>query len=429
MTINKSILWILVLNFTIIFTCHRNNLYNNVTYSQKYFKKISFRFLFWGLRILTLLSATTNMIAKSISEKILFVGPPYENPKGGIAYVIYAYSKLFEPFHFIKTTNLGHSVNNIICLIKALFIFLYKICNPNVQIIHIQGASKNSFWRAAIFICIAKLFHKKTIYHIHGGGFKSFSLQHKKAISYVFSKCDGIVALSMNWKRFFEHEFNLDNVKIIPNIIETPQENHTNRNETVIQFLFLGKICNEKGIFELVEVIDENNNSLIGKMKLIIGGNGETNRLERIIKDKKLDEIIQFVGWVNGEKKIEALNKSHVYILPSHIEVLPISILEAMSYHLPIISTRVGAIPDIVINNKNGFLVNPRDKDALKNAISEMISFTPEKREKMGQQSFNLVQPYLSFHVEKILEDLYLSLLKKTIINNIYHQKTSKISL
>ena len=148
-------------------------------------------------------------------------------------------------------------------------------------------------------------------------------------------------------------------------------------------------------------------------MILIIGGNGETDRLIKIIKDKKLDEIIRFAGWVNGEKKIEVLNKSHVFILPSYIEALPISILEAMSYNLPIISTRVGDIPDIVINNENGFLINPKDKDALKNAISEMLSVTPEKRIKMGRRSFNLVQPYLSIHVEKDLEELYLSLLKK----------------
>ena len=410
MTINKSILWILVLNFTIIFTWHRNNLYNNVTYSQIYFKKISFHFILWGLRILTLHSATTNMIAKSISEKILFVGPPYENPKGGIAYVISAYSKLFEPFHFIKTTNLRGPVSNINCLIKALFIFLYKICNPKVQIIHIQGASKTSFWRAAIFICIAKLFHKKTIYHIHGGGFKSFSLQHKKAISYVFSKCDVIVALSMNWKEFFEHDFNHNNVKIIPNIIDIPQENHTNRNENVIQFLFLGKKKKKKGVFDLVEVIEENKNSLLGKMKLIIGGNGETNRLEKIIKEKKLDEIIQYVGWVSGDKKIDLLNKSHYFILPSYIEAYPISILEAMSYHLPVIATNVGDIPEMLHDGIEGFLVEPGNKKQLFETIIKALN-SNKTYNNMGENGYKICEKHFPINVKKELTQLYIDLL------------------
>lgn len=352
------------------------------------------------------------MIEKKISDKILFLGPPYKNPKGGIASVLFLYSRLFESFNFIPTTNMGNFIENLSCFFLAIFKFLYYLLNQNIHIIHIQGASKISFWRVSIFICIAKWFNKKVIYHIHGGGFKSFSLQHKKSVSYIFSKCDVIVALSPNWKQFFEQEFHHKNVRIIPNLIDIPIEDHSDRDNNVIQFLFLGKICEKKGIFDLIDIIDENKDTFEGKMKLIIGGNGETERLEKTIKDKKLNKIIQFIGWVNGEKKIEILNKSHVYILPSYIEALPISILEAMSYHLPIISTRVGAIPDIVHNNENGFLVNPGDKDALKNAISEMISATPEKRENMGQRSFILVQPYLSIHVSKNLEELYMSLLK-----------------
>lgn len=353
------------------------------------------------------------MIKGTISNKILFLGPPYQNPKGGIAIVINAYSKLCESFNFIATTNLGGFMSNLICFIKALIIYHFYLLFRNIHIVHIQGASYISFWRAAVFICIAKFFKKKIIYHIHGGGFKCFSSQHKKSVQFIFSKCDVIVVLSTKWKVYFEQEFQCKDVKIIPNIIEYPREDHSNRENYPIQFLFLGKICGQKGVFDLIDIIDENKDTFKGRMILIIGGNGETDRLIKIIKDKKLDEIIQFAGWVNGEKKIEVLNKSHVFILPSYIEALPISILEAMSYNLPIISTRVGDIPDIVINNENGFLINPKDKDALKNAISEMLSVTPEKRIKMGRRSFNLVQPYLSIHVEKDLEELYLSLLKK----------------
>lgn len=352
------------------------------------------------------------MIGKTTSDKILFLGPPYKNPKGGIASVLYSYSRLFESLNFISTTNMGNFIENLSCFFLAIFKFLYYLLNRNIHIIHIQGASRISFWRASVFICIAIWFNKKIIYHIHGGGFKSFSLKHKKSVCYVLSKCNVIIALSQNWKQFFEKEFHHKNVRIIPNIIDIPLEDHSIRDNRVIQFLFLGKICEKKGIFDLIETIDENKDIFEGKMKLIIGGDGDTKRLEKFIKDNKLNEIIQYVGWINGEKKIEILNKSHVYILPSYVEALPISILEAMSYNLPVISTRVGAIPNIVYNNENGFLIAPGDKDALKNAITEMISVTPEKRESMGKQSFNLVQPYLSIHVEKELEELYMSLLK-----------------
>lgn len=66
------------------------------------------------------------------------------------------------------------------------------------------------------------------------------------------------------------------------------------------------------------------------------------------------------------------LNGADVYVLPSYKEGLPISILEAMSYSLPVISTRVGGIPEIIMNGKNGLLINPGDKEALYESIIKL---------------------------------------------------------
>jgi len=350
------------------------------------------------------------MIEKTISNKVLFLGPPYKNPKGGIAIVINAYSKLCESFNFIATTNLGGFMSNFFYFIKALIIYHYYLIFRNIHIVHIQGSSFMSFWRAAVFICIAKLFKKKIIYHIHGGCFKDFSSQHKKSVQSIFSKCDVIGVLSTKWKVFFEQEFQCKDVRIIPNIIEYPREDHSNRENYPIQFLFLGKISERKGIFDLVNIIDENKNTFEGKMKLIIGGNGETDRLEITIKEKKLDEIIQFAGWVSGEKKTSLLNNSHVFILPSYIEAYPISILEAMSYHLPVIATNVGDIPEIIHDGKEGYLVEPGNKTQILNAIMNAFN-SPTSLMEMGNKGFERCKVHLSNNVEKELTQLYNSLL------------------
>ena len=70
-----------------------------------------------------------------------------------------------------------------------------------------------------------------------------------------------------------------------------------------------------------------------------------------------------------GEKKITAISNSNVFILPSYNEGLPISVLEAMSYGMPVISTRVGDIEDAVIEGENGFLINPGDVESLAERI------------------------------------------------------------
>ena len=66
-------------------------------------------------------------------------------------------------------------------------------------------------------------------------------------------------------------------------------------------------------------------------------------------------------GEIDGEKKLDAFRKSDIFVLPSYIENSPISIIEAMRAGLPVISTTVGAIPEIILDNENGFIGAPGD--------------------------------------------------------------------
>ena len=134
--------------------------------------------------------------------------------------------------------------------------------------------------------------------------------------------------------------------------------------------------------------------------------------LQSIINECGLSKIVRFEGWVSGDKKVELLNNTDVFILPSYTEGLPISILEAMSYRLPVISTPVGGIPEVVRDGENGFLIKPGDKDALHNAIVRLAN-DEELREKMGNISYSKVQPHLPEIVAKELEDIYKKLVKE----------------
>ena len=356
------------------------------------------------------------MISKELSKYILTIGPNYTPPRGGIAQVLYTYDKeIFEKFLFIKTTESGNSAKKFICCCIAIVKFLgYCLCK-DIKIVHIHTASKISFWRKSIFIFISWLFRKKIVLHIHGGQFEAF-VNHHPFILHILKRCSRIIVLSPSKLAYYQEHFGFNNITVIKNVIPCPIIKEKEMSDTV-NFLFLGFLCKDKGIYDLLEIISCNKDRYTGKMKLFIGGNGNVEKVKSIIKENKLNQIVFYIGWVDSEKKIDILNNSHVYILPSYVEALPISILEAMSYHLPIISTQVGAIPDIVFNNENGFLINPGEKDALNNAITEMLSVTPEKREIMGQRSYNLVQPYLSIYVSKDLEELYMSLLKDNRIN------------
>ena len=147
-----------------------------------------------------------------------------------------------------------------------------------------------------------------------------------------------------------------------------------------------------------------------GNYKLLIGGDGEIEKVQQYIRDNKLDNVAEYIGWISGEEKTKLLNEVDVFVLPSYNEGLPISILEAMSYNLPIISTKVGGIPEILKNEYNGYLINPGDLIALENAISALIN-NPSKRKLQGKRSGEIVKSFLPEQVIRQLDYLYKELL------------------
>lgn len=343
-------------------------------------------------------------------QNVLFLGIDYHIPKGGVASVEHVYSKFIYPFNFIRTVVNGNSLIKLIIFIEAFLRFLFYMCfKKNIKIIHIHGASNASFWRKSIFILIGKLFHKKIIYHIHGGGFAIFSQKHYKYVQYILTKCDCIIALSESWKKYFENTFKCNNVIIIKNVIEPPQKHFIFHNKFTL--LFLGRIGENKGFYDLLQVIKKNKDTYKNNLILFYGGDGEIEKSQKLINEYELSNIVQYQGWVSGEKKINLLNTADAYILPSYHEGLPISILEAMSYALPIISTNVGGIPEIVKNGENGFIVTPGDIQGIENAINTLMH-NIDLRKQLGIKSYSMVQEHLPQYVSKQLNNLYNELLK-----------------
>lgn len=351
------------------------------------------------------------MITKEC-DKVLTIGCQWKNPKGGIAVVLNSYSRIYSRFCIIVNSNGKDAITNLLQLLYSLVATTFRLifCG-NIRIVHIHTASFNSFKRSALFISLAKCFKRKVVIHIHGGGFKEYYEKNTSFVRKYLLKCDIIIALTQYWKEYF-NGLGFENVVIVPNIVDSPVMQERKCNDDKIHILYLGLITKAKGIYDLLDVINEHKTELEGRITLRVGGNGETDTLQNIIKEYNLSQIVKFEGWVSGDKKVELLNNADVFILPSYTEGLPISILEAMSYKLPVISTPVGGIPEVIETGENGLLFTPGDKDALYNAIIKLIT-NKELREDMGEKSYQKVQPHIPESVSVKLEKIYQELLKK----------------
>lgn len=348
---------------------------------------------------------------------VVFIGPDHRNHRGGIGAVLSVYSKNFTPFKFIPTYVTKSFFRQALVYISAIFKLIYIcITDRQVKILHIHHASRGSFMRKSILVLIGKIFRKKVILHIHGGGFHNYYAASKLLrpfIRFILEHADVVVCLSENWRTYYSTTFRLRRLEVINNVIEAATIQNVAKNGA-INLLFLGHITQKKGVYDLLKVLGSNKTTFRNKLTVTIGGIGDEEKLNKAIAEHQIYGEVRFAGWVSGSQKAELLNKCDVYVLPSYNEGLPMSILEAMSYGKPVISTNVGGIPEIVKPGFNGWLFTPGDHEAL-NSIMEEVMDNRERLKEYGNNSMKVTSNYTPKAVMKSLEQLYAKLLKTQI--------------
>lgn len=315
-------------------------------------------------------------------KKVLMIGPEAgKNNGGGVASYIKSIIPFLEKENSIRRINTMTDLN----LSKRFFDFglaiiqtiLYTINNKNT-IAHIHMASRWSFKRKSLLIKILKFRKIPIILHLHGAEFHIFfekesSTDIKRKITDIFLACDEVIALSNSWAKWIKKNINHPSINMIYNGSKDYllKDDLVSKRENIL--LFMGRIGERKGIFDLIESLNTLNTKLYN-FKLIIAGDGEITKAKELVNKYKLAEKIIFMGWIGEEQKTELLNKSKIFILPSYNEGMPIGILEAMSARLPVISTYVGGIPETVLESETGFLFQAGDKETLEKQILQILT-------------------------------------------------------
>lgn len=301
--------------------------------------------------------------------------------KGGMNSVIdqlmdHDWGDEFE-FTYLATHISGNPVKKSLFFARS-YLRLKKLIKKNTfDIIHIHMSYKGSFFRKYYVTKLCKKNNKKVIIHLHGSEFKDFYYsgdENRKAkIQELFNLADVTIVLGESWREFITSISPKANVVIVNNAVKIPDIDEKKLHERVT-FLFLGALIKRKGVMDLLQATKQLADTGITNFKILIAGSGEEEQnLKNYVTENKISDHVEFLGWVGNDDKPGLFEKSDVLVLPSYNEGLPIAILEAMSYGLPIISTNVGSIAEAVQEGKNGFLIALGDVNAL---ADSMIKFT-----------------------------------------------------
>lgn len=359
-------------------------------------------------------------------KNVLIIGTDLTS-NGGIASVVKSYFYAYEEANYdyklyLLKTNYYKDKSKlfeILILFKSFFKALYFGLFKKVRIFHIHSSANFSFYRKSIFVILGKTLGKKVILHLHSSQFYDFFLSKNPIVKLIIPLCDIVVVLCSDWELKLKDKFPKANIIKI----ENPHEfdvisEKDSANNPVFKLLFVGFFIESKGVKDLMELVKRLKKVLKPSIVLQIAGKGELESyiLEEIQKEN-LQEHCQLIGWISGESKKEAFINADAFILPSYKEGMPISILEAMSYGLPIISTDIAGIPDIVTNKKNGFLCQPGDIDAFYKATTALASDT-NLREVISKNNIKRVKFNSKENIFAQVNDLYNKLNEVKEIEN-----------
>ena len=344
---------------------------------------------------------------------------PNKMVKGGITSVVEGYygSRLEKDYKitYIESYKNGNKLIKLLKAIKGYVQFIKVLIFNKPDLVHIHSSFGPSFYRKLPFIYLASKKKIPIINHIHGADFDEFyinaSKKKKNKIKKVYNKCDKLIALSDEWKEKLSQIVDKDKIVIIENystLHEDALQERLNR-PCNNQILFLGELGKRKGCFDIPSVIQLVAN-IIPNVKFVLCGSGtkeDETLIKKLIKEKNIENNVIFPGWVRGKDKDKILRESDVFFLPSYNEGMPMSILDAMGYGLPIVSTNVGGIPKIVKNNENGFLYDPCDIKNMANGIITILN----QNDKSTNFAFNSIlfiknNYSLEIHINK-LENVY----------------------
>ena len=216
----------------------------------------------------------------------------------------------------------------------------------------------------------AKISESFDEFQVKNYGF-SISLQ-KKVRSFSIKKSDIVVTPSQHLKNFILNLGFKNKIEIINNGVFIPEENTNIFTNDQINITIVSRLVSHKNIEKIIKAISDLNSPLINLN--IIGDGPELNQLQKISLESNNKDNIIFHGKLNRDDINHIFLKSDIYIQASNYEGLPHSLLEAMSYGIPVLCTPVGECKEILGNEDRGYILDlPVSKNNIKSKISEII--------------------------------------------------------
>lgn len=241
-------------------------------------------------------------------------------------------------------------------------------------------------------------FSRRLIINPHGLDsyqFKNFrqffmGLPFRIIFNYLFSRSAKVISLGGRLSDILKNNIKDDSrIAVLPNGVNLPEDQGPGQrfsdSSGSLKVLFLGRFVHSKGIGILLRAAKElNEEGYEDKISYYFGGTGP---LSQYYSNNFNFNNIKFLGQVFDQQLPDLFKSSDLFVLPSVTEGMPMAVLEAMSYGLPVIASETGAINELV-NSSNGYVVKINNTGELKKAIISFYHLSPEEKNRLAENSY-----------------------------------------
>jgi glycosyltransferase involved in cell wall biosynthesis len=335
---------------------------------------------------------------RSTRPRVLVVGPRFPNG-GGVGMVdqtLLESQALNECFDMaLLDTSRGErgsgkegsfAAINFVYIVGQTWTLLKILVTRRPAILHQTITWGLAFWKESWFMLLARLFRVKVVGHVHGSELDEQIAQanwiEKALLKRAFRIPHVLIVLNEAWReRLATQVSGAVDLRVVANCVDRAiavamGQTAPKAADAEKLVLFLGWLGERKGILEALEAAHLVRQKM-AEVRFVFAGQVASGprkeEVERACREAAADEGICFPGLVTGDDKLALLSRASVFILPSYHENLPVAIIEAMAMGIPVVSTVVAGIPELIEEGVNGFLIQPGDTPALAERIVRLL--------------------------------------------------------
>ncbi len=275
-----------------------------------------------------------------------------------------------------------------------------------------------AFFRDLFFVTIIKMYRVRILFHMRGKGIKHKSDLKKLFYRYCF-KNEYVICLSSLLVNDIEDVYS-GKIFTVPNgIPDLTTDSDTKKINSPIRILFLSNLIKSKGIFDFIEALQILNKKGYEFEGWIVGAEADlsADNLNTKLIDYGISDKVKYVGAKYGEEKNKIWTSCDILIFPTTNDIWGNVLLEAMQFSLPVIATNEGAIPEIIDDGVNGYVIDQKAPDRIARKL-EILIRSPDMITKMGEAGRKkYIENYTIDKFENNMKNVFKNVIKEIIEN------------